>query len=284
MFDEPSLQLDGFCIFRQALNPSQVNTAKSLLWNHIEGVHIGVSRDRRETWDDLRDNPTGFLDYSHQCSGTWYVRACPRVKEAFEQVWNTSNLVTSMDTAIAWAPWTKSEYPLRTEGLHLDQTHSAFDTVQGMVVLYDVTKDTGGLEVVPGSHLKFDEISDKVPANWKKAYWDGNWGPLPPNVFPSGSGKLVEAKAGDLILWDSRTIHGGIRGEGGGDPDELARLAVTVCMQPRRYLTSAIAKLRKEGFKKGWGFNHHPTDPVFTAGSPIDYVPIKLTQEQMKLL
>lgn len=37
---------------------------------------------------------------------------------------------------------------------------------------------------------------------------------LKENEVLKGKNKLVKAKAGDFILWDSRTIHGGIVGPG----------------------------------------------------------------------
>ena len=56
-----------------------------------------------------------------------------------------------------------------------------------------------------------------------------------------GHGKLVKASGGDLILWDSRTVHGGLVGT--GPPEEmstadventieLVRLSLPVCMAP----------------------------------------------------
>jgi len=57
-----------------------------------------------------------------------------------------------------------------------------------------------------------------------------------------GKGQLIKAKPGDLILWDSRTIHGGTVGKGYskneicpfGD-DYLARLSFTICMTPKSW-------------------------------------------------
>lgn len=75
--------------------------------------------------------------------------------------------------------------------------------VQGLVTLHDVSEDTGGLAVIPGSHLSHSDLCSRA-AN-----------PLMPDFVPvpkddpvlsTGAG-LVLAKAGDLILWDSRTVH-----------------------------------------------------------------------------
>jgi ectoine hydroxylase-related dioxygenase (phytanoyl-CoA dioxygenase family) len=54
---------------------------------------------------------------------------------------------------------------------------------------------------------------------------------------------LIEADPGDLILWDSRTVHGGVVGP--GDPnntDELARLSFTICMTPRSKANEEVLK------------------------------------------
>ena len=65
-----------------------------------------------------------------------------------------------MDLLLIWRPWwlggDSANWLPRTEGLHVDQNplrKAEFACVQGMVPLYDVTQVTGGLEVVPCSHL-----------------------------------------------------------------------------------------------------------------------------------
>jgi ectoine hydroxylase-related dioxygenase (phytanoyl-CoA dioxygenase family) len=76
-----------------------------------------------------------------------------------------------------------------------------------MIPLYDVTEEIGGLEVCPETHL------DTVKENFKKDYpsyeFSDNFLVLSSEDKLQGTGKLLLAKAGDLILWDSRTVHGG---------------------------------------------------------------------------
>ena len=55
------------------------------------------------------------------------------------------------------------------------------------------------------------------------------------------------AQPGDLILWDSRLIHGGREGErreegseGEGEKNELARCSVPVCMVPREWASKEV--------------------------------------------
>ena len=61
----------------------------------------------------------------------------------------------------------------------------------------------------------------------------GDWLELDDNDVLIGTGKLLIADPGDLILWDSRTIHGGYIGKGPlPDEDRLLRLSMTVTMCP----------------------------------------------------
>ena len=107
-----------------------------------------------------------------------------------------------------------------------------------MVVLYDVTEETGGLGVVPNTNT--DEVQQHLRAKYpEETCFPGDWVRLSPKDPYQGKEKLVLAKAGDLILWDSRTIHGGLLGCGYTEdncplsPGDLARLSFTVTMTPK---------------------------------------------------
>ena len=83
---------------------------------------------------------------------------------------------------------------------------------------------------------------------------------------------LLQAGAGDLILWDSRTVHGGLVGSGHPPPHqagpvELARLSVTVAMTPRCLASAEVQRLRREGFAAGESFNHCPHEAGSSPGT-----------------
>jgi len=208
----------------------------------------------------------------------------------FSQIWKTESLIVSMDSLLLWRPWWhNSSWKPRTEGLHLDQNpFSKPDKmcVQGMVALYDVTHETGGLEVVPRSHLPEQKTFLKeVCPHFKTA---GDFCMIKYTSPVVTERKLLIARAGDLILWDSRTIHGGVIGIGKDrDSDtvpQLARMSMTVCMVPKERATTTILEARRDGFIKGYGFTHWPDEiNVSSYGSP-DYQPIVLNSAQSELL
>merc|ERR1719316_1926134 len=75
---------------------------------------------------------------------------------------------------------------------------------QGLVTFTDATPATGGLCVIPGSHRNFEAVcqraySHQLPCDFVPVQQGDP-------VFDLG-GKLVCAKAGDLLLWDSRCVH-----------------------------------------------------------------------------
>ena len=109
-----------------------------------------------------------------------------------------------------------------------------------------------------------------------------------------GRGVLLLACAGDLILWDSRTVHGGLVGSGdapsGESPEvELARLSVTVAMTPRKLANDEVQRLRHEGFKARESFNHCPHEAGTSSGTIRRKLPractrVKLNEAQQALL
>ena len=88
--------------------------------------------------------------------------------------------------------------------MHVDQgrTLRGMQCIQGLVTLTDVTEETGGFCCIPRSHHCHDELMDTYSAN------DDNYMKIPsdcPRLQEPHA--LLRARAGDLVLWDSRTIH-----------------------------------------------------------------------------
>ena len=234
----------------------------------------------------------GFMQ-SHgggHTSAIWHVRAQPAVHAAFAAIWNTDDLIVSFDTTLAWRPWwlhdeghqgsatgqDQDGWRPRVERLHCDQNplhKPGRACVQGMVPLISVSPLVGGLQVVPRSHTA--ETQQHLVAAYPEAVADAehDWVELAPDDPYIGRGKLVPANAGDLILWDSRAIHGGLVGAGEAvdvaelevrRPREckLARLAMAVCMVPRAHAPPEVLQQRRDAFAKGLTLTHWPNQYV----------------------
>ncbi|CAE7878478.1 hypothetical protein AK812_SmicGene13600 [Symbiodinium microadriaticum] len=263
------LRDEGFVVLAGALLPEEVEVAKDLLWRDLEAAY-GVSRETPESWKKWPLSKTGLNTKIAQDPGAWYVRACPGVKEAFARIWGSSDLIVSMDALLIWRPWWReAAWRPCTEGLHLDQnpfSKPEFETVQGMVPLLPVSAETGGLEVVPRSHTP--DAKAELCREFPYLRYSGDWCPLNRSFEDA---MLLLAEPGDLILWDSRTIHGGRVGDGLVSsplaPSSLARLSVTVAMVPRARATPEVLQARREGFLKGRIFNHSPHEAGTSSGT-----------------
>lgn len=289
------LRREGYCVVSGVASPYDVERAKSLLWEDFTAC-TGAVRGEPDTWQCWRSPESGLLAHLSQSAGAWAVRGLPGVRAAFERAWATSDLIVSMDAVIAWRPWRLNEsWRPRTEGLHLDQnpfSKPGLDCIQGMMPLIDVTAATGGLEVIPRSH------NDEAKAAYRERYpymeRRGDWCILDSTDPMQSQGLLLEARAGSLILWDSRTVHGGVVGTGEapkGDTGEvdLARLTVTVAMTPRMLASEDVLKLRVQGFKARESFNHCPHEAGTSAGTikrklPKGCARVELNDAQLALL
>jgi len=266
-----------------------VDTAKDLIWQDIESAHC-LSRHDPTTWNKWKLPYHGIVAPLAQTAGPWYVRGHPRIQRVFQTMWETSNLITSMDVVILW----RSDLQHGTEGLHLDQnpfTKPNLDCVQGMVPLLPVNKDIGGLEVVPFSHT----------SKAKKQYCEQN-----PEIARRGDfilvdrssshcegALLLECNPGDLILWDSRTIHGGTVGPKAAalldEIPQLTRMSITVAMTPRDWASPEVQEKRRKGFESGISFNHCPHEAgtstgTFHAKRKKGYREFQLTESQQAVL
>ena len=264
------LHEEGFVVLAGVLSPEEVDVGKDLLWTDLEAAY-GISRESPESWKKWPLSKTGLNTMITQDPGAWYVRACPGVKNAFAEIWQSSELIVSMDALIMWRPWWLDATWLPcTEGLHLDQnpfSKPGLETVQGMVPLMPVTGATGGLEVVPRSHTA--EAKAELCQEFPHLRSCGDWCPL---FRRYEDAMLLHAEPGDLVLWDSRTIHGGRVGNGhigqaDAQPVNLARLSVTVAMVPRERATPEVLEARRQGFMKGRTFNHSPHEAGSSSGT-----------------
>jgi len=290
------LEDNGYVVIKAVADDEQVRTAIDLFWQHFERTKK-VKRDDFESWKRWTTDRRGIVVDAEviQCGGAWYVRGLPKVKQAFRKIWNEDDLIVSMDSLLLWKPWwldPSGEWYPRTEGFHVDQNPFSKQgklCVQGMVPLYDVTDKIGGLEIVPRSHLPISQ--DLLRKSCPRFEGGGDFCTLPGRnaVIVANGRKLLLAQAGDLILWDSRTIHAGLVGtkKGGNelyDPPRLARLTQTVCMVPRSRATPEVLERRQNGFQEGYGFTHWPNEANVTGHSSDSYKPIDLTPEQLELL
>ncbi|KAG1673015.1 hypothetical protein FOA52_005945 [Chlamydomonas sp. UWO 241] len=183
----------------------------------------------------------------------WQARQHPHVLCVFASVWQTSELVVSFDGVNAERPKTASPQQPPTDTLHTDQSpwsnQDARVCVQGVLSLTSTREHTGGTTVVAKSHVQHRRLlvdTFKVPEKeWKKD-WISLEAPMHVWLLDQPGCQVLKLATdpGDLVLWDSRTMHCGRK-----TPDVHThgwRLAVYICMCPAAWLDDD-ARARKAG-------------------------------------
>lgn len=315
------LEENGYVVLRNALSKEEAATAIDLTWDYLEGLGTGVNRSQPETWVDDKW-PTvvhGAILSFHgvgQCDAQWYIRSCKRVKRAFAGVWGTDDLLTSFDGMSLFRPWRLNpEWRTNPSAswLHIDQHpihRQGLQCVQGLVNLLPMDPSCGGNVLIPKSHRDFPNIVRKYPERVAKVPAHIDHFRYPPNdaLLAEGAEQqpiMCHLEVGDMLLWDSRTIH--CSGPGLEPPPkaspELMRAVSLVCMMPRSKCTEDVLEIRKRAplelkSTTNWSDRWIPLDesPAVLAHRDLDkyphtggykYTPVKppqLTPYQLRLV
>jgi hypothetical protein len=293
------LESEGFVVIANALSPAEAERALDLTWDFLEALGTGIDRNDASTWGDDR-----WPVYAHggivpsqgigQSAAQWFIRSVPAVKAAFASVWDDDDLLVSFDGMALWRPTTLDASWATDRGgawLHIDQhpiSRPGLQCVQGAVTLLPTTPSIGGNIVVPGSHKWFAEIPQRYAERL---------GRLPETLdhfrFPADDPQLQDTppimchmEAGDMMLWDSRTVHCSSPGlEPGPEPDQAApptllRVASLICMMPRSRSNDEVIARRRDAVANrtsttNWSdrwINADEFPQVLAAGDPGRYV------------
>lgn len=298
----------GYAVVANVASCEDIKKAQSLLWDFLEALPATrVRRDDVKSWGDPRDwlpNPGNGIVHGWgfgQSDFMWHLRQLPRVKESFAAIWGTNDLLVSFDGGNVFRPWKYNPDWLTSGGwFHCDQNaHLGVESrgrvcIQGLVSLREADENTGGLVLVPGSHRDHENLCNRSML----ARRTGDFVPvsLDDPILQEGA-VLVAANAGDLILWDSRTVHCNTPALTQEVTDDLScedcedwqltREVGYVCMTPRSFASTDILKKRIEAFEQNIGTSHWPHKFV-AAGFGVPGMPPKdplsISQEQRWLI
>lgn len=185
----------------------------------------------------------------------WWLRRHPRVRECFARAYGTDDLVTGFDGAGWQRPGDEAfELPW-----HVDQDGShapdALSCVQGILALSAHQTTSGGLQVLPRSHLRHAQLLRAA------GHVDGDeWEYVELDLTDTRRSVQPRLQPGDLFLWDSRLAHRVV-------PPRCAATAVEratayLSFQPSAWLDARLRRLRRRAFERGEHTTHWCTRVV----------------------
>ena len=286
----------GYVVFAAALDGAEAATCLDKLWTFLEKVGPGLDRRDPSTWADAWPPGVGGAGILSmfgvgQCESKWFARTRPRVRECFAELWRAmahpradprdldapGGLCVSLDGGCAWRPGLGGQKGWQ----HVDQNpllKPGFECIQGLVSLTRTSKAAGGNLLVERSHADvFPKLVDLYPEQVRSRDGDDFFS-LPRAAARrdgllggDGGGRhvVVHLEAGDLLCWDSRTVHcswpgDGLLDEPGAPPakadqlptDRLARAALYVSFTPRSLVPPDVAAKRRQAVADGATTTH----------------------------
>lgn len=250
----------GWVVVSSVASTQEVSELIELEWDYLESLGTGLKRDQVETWYQPWRWPhlisIGQVNspYIGQSDPAWRARTLPSVKRVFQTVYQCSELLTSFDALNIARPYTLAKNRTRPFGPHLDQdprTNPEFECYQGLLALTNSNLEDGGTMLLDRSHLDFKQRKGTQFSQEKDLYQRM----LCPTL-----------ENGDMLLWDSRVIHGvSPPRKGSKDPKGscyFRRNVIYISMVPKERVSLSVRKRRREAFQRGETSSHRVVEYI----------------------
>ncbi|KAK6909542.1 hypothetical protein I203_103563 [Kwoniella mangroviensis CBS 8507] len=262
----PELDQKGYTVVKNVLSSERSSEYVNRAFDWLEGFNKGFKRDVRSTWkpENLPAFSRGGLfnrHGAHHEQWAWDVRSEQAIIDVFSRIWDTEELLVSFDAVNISLPFDKDANVQKGSWPHTDQSplRRYKHCIQGIMNLVEVGPKDGSLLVLEGSFQLYNEFfetqeQDAPPEGWS---WRDSFVPTDEQMqwfYDRGcKWKKIEAGYGDLILWDSRTIHYGGNAEG-----DSIRVATYVCYKPAKDIEPDALERRKKCWDELIGTSHDP--------------------------
>ncbi|ORY26760.1 hypothetical protein BCR39DRAFT_578472 [Naematelia encephala] len=217
------LREDGFCVVPNIISPEACRKFQNEALDWIESCGFGFDRNDRSTWttEKIPPNEKGVFRYHSvpHDAFMWAIRTQSGIHDAFAKIWNTNDLVVSFDALNVSFPINPNTGRTDIEPTeawpHIDQNPRSLETmqlIQGIANMAPNGPNDGGLVVVKGSHRIHEDYFETIKGfrNVRPPNHNGYPFDMDDVKWYLGQGcEVVKVCGGqgDLLLWDSRTIH-----------------------------------------------------------------------------
>ena len=240
------LEKNGYTIIHNVYNNDEIIE----YWNEFNLWHTNVPE--LEELHNLIDFNGIFKHHQvgHQ-RFAWLARTNPKIINIFKELWNTNELVTSFDGCCYYSSdyigdphyWTHTDQSSRKKGLHCYQSFlSLTNNSERSLLLYK------------GSHLLHEDYFTTMEIDEPR-----DWHIIDKNYLNEiyEDKIILNVKAGDLVIWDSRTFH---QNTCGSEDCKEERLIQYLCYLPKNneFNDETQQKLRRKYYENLRTTSHWP--------------------------
>ncbi|MCD9577312.1 phytanoyl-CoA dioxygenase family protein [Flavobacterium soyae] len=184
---------NGYVIIKNAVSKKDCEDTVEAIWNYLK-----MDPDKSETWYNRHEDQKGLMLNFSDHKTLNKNRFSPRIKKAYEQLYNSAKIYKTIDKVSFNPPETK-DFTFLGSPLHWDISLKQPITFgfQGLLYLTDCGSNDGAFHCVPGFHNKIDD-------------WLDNLGP---NENPRNKAietlkpEPITGNAGDFIIWNNTLPH-----------------------------------------------------------------------------
>jgi ectoine hydroxylase-related dioxygenase (phytanoyl-CoA dioxygenase family) len=184
---------NGYIIVKEAISKKDCEDTQQAIWDYLK-----MDPDNKQTWYTRHENQKGLmLNFSdHETLNK--NRFSPRIRKAYEQLYNTNKIYKTIDK-VSFNPPETTGFNFLGSPLHWDTSLSQPITfgLQGLLYLTDCGPDDGAFHCVPGFH---NEIT-----LWLNSLEPGE--DPREKVIKTLHPKPVIGNAGDFIIWNNTLPH-----------------------------------------------------------------------------
>eukprot|EP01133_Synstelium_polycarpum_P013335 gene13335-15682_t len=248
----------GWAVVPQVVAEERCDGYRAAFWKWIEDFKTGVKRDKPKTWtnDMWPANIHGI--FQHYALGqqqfVWDIRTEQAIIDVFTQIYGTDELLVSFDGGNLSRPGHSSKpWP------HFDQGSGKFGfrCIQGFLNLIDCQSEDGGLLVYDKSHLVHDAFFTETGINSHGDWYKFDEDPAKMPHFKDCKLVKVNCKVGDVVLWDSRTIH-----YASHPTSRSCRMVVYTSYQPASLITPADLEKKRNAFHQKRMTSHWASENI----------------------
>lgn len=127
-------------------------------------------------------------------------RISPKIRGAYQQLWQRGDLLVSRDR-VSFNPPETDSYEFQGPNLHWDVSLKKPIPygLQGLLYLSDTKKNQGAFTVIPGFHNRIDSWLENIPTDTH---------PRNKALLDSFDREPIAGEAGDFIIWNQCLPHG----------------------------------------------------------------------------